>query len=236
MTELDPRLDDHACFLSITAGPGRDGQDWAGMLRHQYRRFAERRRFQVRDVFVRSAEHGVERATLQIEGENCARLLAGEAGVHRLVRVSPFGTSPRRYSAFAAIGWFPVVLDPTSVALDEADLRVDFEGWCGVVEPDTGGPGRPIRITHVPTGIVAESSSGTKTEIRDAAMRVMRAMVFAVRVPGEQPAGSGEVRWGGTSRSYVLTPYELVKDERTQVQTEDVTNVLDGGLDPFVGG
>lgn len=207
------------------------------MLCRQYRRFAERRHFELRDIFVREAEHGIKTATLEIRGNQCARLLAGETGIHRLVRISPFSDSPRRHVSFAAVDCFPALSGTDDYNPRDADLKVEIDsGRCGVIEPDTGGPGHPVRITHVPSGIVVESSGRTQTENHDSAMSVLRALVFATLAKTDPANERGESNWGKTLRNYVLTPYELVKDERTKVQTDDVAGVLDGDIDAFVEG
>ncbi len=228
MSEPDPRLDRDRCFLSIA--PWRrsaEMQAWAGMLYRMYRRFAERRGYESRVIAIEGAEPGIRAVTVELRGTGCARLLAGEAGVHRLTRVSPFGDSPRRCSSFASVEVTADPLDSSGFVLDEDDLRVAVEGPCGVVQYEGCAVGIPMYATHHPTGMVARCSTGTQLEIRADALRVLRAKVFACLARG----GTEKPDWNKPIRSYVLSPYEKVRDRRTQVETADVTAVLDGDLE-----
>ncbi len=240
MTNSDPHLDYDTCFLSISpGGSSAEVHAWAAMLYQQYRRFAERHEYEVNVICVQEAEEGIAGVTLEIRGDGCARQLAGEHGVHSLVRISPFDEKQRRHTSFASVDCAPGLLDGGGMQLGDSDFRVVSEGPCGMVEPGGSGPSGPVRVTHLSTGLSIVSANGTVQEIVDRAKRVLSARVYhvqqALQAQEDGPsADDAKVPWGSSMRKYVLDPYQLIKDLRLDVETADVGGVLDGNLDVFI--
>ncbi|MCX7750880.1 MAG: peptide chain release factor 2 [Candidatus Bipolaricaulota bacterium] len=230
------------CFLALNAGAGgKDAQDWTEMLLRMYSRFCERAGWDVRLVDETPGEEaGLKSATLEVKGKNAYGLLKGETGVHRLVRISPFDAAARRHTSFASVTVTPVVPEE-DVELDEDDLKVETFR--------SGGPGgqhmqkneTAVRITHLPTGIVV-SCQNERSQLQNklTALRMLRARLRALMEQEhakkiEELRGElAEIEWGHQIRSYVLQPYQLVKDHRTEVEVGNVQAVLDGELWPFI--
>ncbi len=239
---LSGPYDNSDCFLSLNAGAGgTDSQDWTEMLLRMYTRFCERAGFAVRLVDESPGEEaGLKSATLEVKGKNAYGLLKGETGVHRLVRISPFDSAARRHTSFASVTATPIVAEDDLV-ISEDDLRIDsFRA---------GGPGgqhmqkneTAIRITHLPTGIVVGcQNERSQLQNRLTAMRMLRAKLRALmeqeqaRKLDELRGELADIEWGHQIRSYVLQPYQLVKDHRTEVEVGNVQAVLDGDLWPFI--
>jgi peptide chain release factor 2 len=235
--------DEGDAILTINSGAGGvDSQDWAEMLARMYRRWAERRGFELEVIeYTEGEEAGIKSATFTVSGEYAFGLLSAERGVHRLVRISPFDAGARRHTSFASVAVAPVVGEAVKVEIEEKDLKVDTYRASGAGGQHVNKTDSAVRITHLPTGIVAQcQNERSQHQNREVAMRVLRARLFELeREKREQEiaAQSGEkaeIEWGSQIRSYVLHPYKLVKDHRTGEETANVDRVLDGDLDAFM--
>ena len=235
--------DEGASILTINSGAGGvEAQDWAEMLARMYRRWAERRGYSLEVIeYTLGEEAGIKSATYSIAGEHAFGLLSAERGVHRLVRISPFDASSRRHTSFASVAVAPVIDEAVEVDVDEKDLKVDTYRASGAGGQHVNKTDSAVRITHLPTGIVAQcQNERSQHQNREVAMRVLRARLFEreqERREQEVAAQSGEkadVGFGSQIRSYVLHPYKMVKDLRTGVETSDVERVLDGDIDAFI--
>jgi len=235
--------DEGDAILTINPGAGGvDSQDWAEMLARMYRRWAERRGFDLEVIeYTEGEDAGVKSATFTVSGEYAFGLLSAERGVHRLVRISPFDAGARRHTSFASVAVAPVVGEAVEVEVDEKDLKVDTYRASGAGGQHVNKTDSAVRITHLPTGIVAQcQNERSQHQNREVAMRVLRARLFELeREKREQEiaAQSGEkaeIEWGSQIRSYVLHPYKLVKDHRTGEETANVDRVLDGDLDSLI--
>jgi peptide chain release factor 2 len=235
--------DEGAAILTINSGAGGvEAQDWAEMLARMYRRWAERRGYSLEVIeYTLGEEAGIKSATYSIAGEHAFGLLSAERGVHRLVRISPFDASSRRHTSFASVAVAPVIDEAVEVDVDEKDLKVDTYRASGAGGQHVNKTDSAVRITHLPTGIVAQcQNERSQHQNREVAMRVLRARLFEreqERREQEVVAQSGEkadVGFGSQIRSYVLHPYKMVKDLRTGVETSDVERVLDGDIDAFI--
>jgi peptide chain release factor 2 len=235
--------DEGDAILTINPGAGGvDSQDWAEMLARMYRRWAERRGFGLEVIeYTEGEEAGIKSATFTVSGEYAFGLLSAERGVHRLVRISPFDAGARRHTSFASVAVAPVVGEAVEVEIEEKDLKVDTYRASGAGGQHVNKTDSAVRITHLPTGIVAQcQNERSQHQNREVAMRVLRARLFELeREKREQEiaAQSGEkadIEWGSQIRSYVLHPYKLVKDHRTGEETANVDRVLDGDIDAFI--
>jgi peptide chain release factor 2 len=235
--------DEGDAILTINSGAGGvDSQDWAEMLARMYRRWAERRGFDLEVIeYTEGEEAGIKSATFTVSGEYAFGILSAERGVHRLVRISPFDAGARRHTSFASVAVAPVVGEAVEVEIEEKDLKVDTYRASGAGGQHVNKTDSAVRITHLPTGIVAQcQNERSQHQNREVAMRVLRARLFELeREKREQEiaAQSGEkteIEWGSQIRSYVLHPYKLVKDHRTGEETANVDRVLDGDLDAFI--
>src|SRR3954452_10768982 len=229
--------------VTVRSGAGgTDSQDWAEMLLRMYLRWAERRGFQVEMKEASPGEEaGLKSATFVGRGENAYGLFAAERGVHRLVRISPFDAQKRRHTAFAQMDVAPLVDDDVEVDLDEEDLRVDTYRASGAGGQHVNKTDSAVRITHVPTGIVAQSQNErSQTQNKATAMKILRARLLAEeerKKAEELAAERGEQKaaeWGSQIRSYTLHPSTRVKDHRTGHEVGDAQRVLDGDIDGFV--
>ncbi len=230
-------------ILTINSGAGGvDSQDWAEMLARMYRRWAERRGYVLQVIeYTEGEEAGIKSATYSVAGEYAFGLLSAERGVHRLVRISPFDASGRRHTSFASVAVAPVVGDAVEVEIDEKDLKIDTYRASGAGGQHVNKTDSAVRITHLPTGIVAQcQNERSQHQNREVAMKVLKARLFEIereKREHEIAAQSGEkadVGFGSQIRSYVLHPYKMVKDLRTGEQTADVEKVLDGDLDGMI--
>jgi peptide chain release factor 2 len=229
--------------VTVHAGAGgTDSQDWAEILLRMYLRWSERRGFAVEMVEASPGEEaGLKSATFIARGENAYGLFAAERGVHRLVRISPFDSSARRHTSFAQVDVGPVVDDAVSVEIDDADLRVDTYRASGAGGQHVNKTDSAVRITHLPTGVVVQcQNERSQTQNKAVAMQLLRSKLIELeeRKRAEELARQrGEVKdvaWGSQIRSYVLHPYTMVKDHRTEHEVGDVQRVLDGDIDEFV--
>ena len=235
--------DEGDAILTINPGAGGvDSQDWAEMLARMYRRWAERRGFGLEVIeYTEGEEAGIKSATFTVKGEYAFGLLSAERGVHRLVRISPFDAGGRRHTSFASVAVAPVVGEAVEVEIDEKDLKVDTYRASGAGGQHVNKTDSAVRITHLPTGIVAQcQNERSQHQNREVAMRVLKARLFELEREKRQQeiaAQSGEkaeIEWGSQIRSYVLHPYKMVKDHRTGEETANVERVLDGELDDFI--
>ncbi|BEQ15482.1 peptide chain release factor 2 [Desulfoferula mesophila] len=238
--------DDHrSAILAINAGAGgTDAQDWADMLLRLYSRFAERQGFEVKMLDLQEGdEAGIKSVTLEVNGHQAYGLMKGEAGIHRLVRISPFDASHRRHTAFASVSVSPQVDDDIEIEINENDLRIDTYRASGAGGQHVNKTSSAVRITHLPTGTVVQcQNEKSQHRNRDMAMKVLRARLYELELAKRQAEkqeaydSQQEIAWGSQIRSYVLAPYRLVKDHRTGVEVGNVDAVLDGDLEEFVQG
>jgi len=238
--------DDCPAILSIIAGAGgTESCDWVSMLFRMYSRWAEERHFQ-REVldYMAGEEAGIKSVTMVIRGENAYGLLQGETGVHRLVRISPFDANKRRHTSFSAVDVIPEVEDDIDIQIQEKDLRIDVyraggPGGQGVNTTDSA-----VRITHLPTGITVQcQNERSQMKNKASAMKVLKARLYEAErrkreeAMASKQAAKKKIEWGSQIRSYVLQPYQMVKDHRTGVETGQTQGMLDGeALDPFIEG
>jgi peptide chain release factor 2 len=240
---LSGEADGLDAFLEITAGAGgTDAQDWAEMLVRMYSRWAEKHGYKVQLLDESEGEQaGIKGATLQVNGANAYGWLKTESGVHRLVRISPFDAAARRQTAFASVGVTPVVDDTIEIEINPADLKVDTYRASGAGGQHVNKTESAIRITHVPTGIiVACQTDRSQHRNRATAMTMLRARMYEAELRKREEAAAAvnatktDIGWGHQIRSYVLAPYQMVKDLRTNVEKGNPQAVLDGDLDDFM--
>ncbi len=237
------RYDEGGAIVTIHPGAGgTESQDWAEMLLRMYLRWFERRGFkaEVNDT-QEGGEAGITSATISVEGENVYGLLSSEKGVHRLVRLSPFDSANRRHTSFAAVEVGPLVSDDVEIEIDEGDLRIDTYRSSGAGGQHVNKTSSAVRITHIPTGIVVQcQNERSQISNRQTAMRMLKSRLLELEERKHAEALAKErgeqldVNFGSQIRSYVLHPYQMVKDLRTQHETGNTQAVLDGDLDPFV--
>ncbi|MCT8160304.1 peptide chain release factor 2 [Pseudoruegeria sp. SHC-113] len=238
---LNGETDPNDAFLEIKAGAGgTEACDWASMLARMYVRWAEKRGFEV-DLQEEQAgaEAGIKSVTYQIKGHNAYGWLKSESGTHRLVRISPFGKGTRETS-FAAVGAYPVIDDNIEVEVNPADIRIDTYRSSGAGGQHVNTTDSAVRITHMPTGIVVTSSEKSQHQNRDIAMKALKSRLYQMELDRRNAEvnalheAKGDAGWGNQIRSYVLQPYQMVKDLRTNFETADTKGVLDGDLDAFM--
>jgi peptide chain release factor 2 len=230
-------------IVSINAGAGgTDAQDWAQMLHRMYLRWAERQGFRIEEIDYQTGEEaGIKSATFRVEGQFAYGLLSGEAGVHRLVRLSPFNAGQSRETSFASVFVYPEIDDEIEIEVQEKDLRVDTYRSTGAGGQHINTTDSAVRITHLPTNIVVTcQNQRSQHQNRDVAMRVLKSRLYELELEKKQAetnrlaASKRDISFGSQIRNYVLHPYRLVKDVRTKHETGDVDSVLDGNLEPFI--
>ena len=241
---LSGEADGNDAYVEVHAGAGgTESQDWAEMLLRMYIRWAEKRGYETEWVEESPGEEaGLKSATIIIKGPNSFGWLKGESGVHRLVRISPFDSSSRRHTSFASVGAFPVIDNTIDIDIQDKDLRVDTYRASGAGGQHVNRTDSAVRVTHLPTSIVVQCQSGrSQHKNRAAAMSMLRSRLYEAELSkreAERQAlheSKSEIGWGHQIRSYVLHPYQMVKDLRTHVESSDTTGVLDGDLDLFMG-
>jgi len=240
---LSGEADGYDTYLQINAGAGgTESQDWADMLLRMYARWAERRGYKVETVeYAAGDQAGIKSATLLIKGENAYGYAKTESGVHRLVRISPYDSSARRHTSFSSVWVYPVIDDDIDIEINPSDLKIDTYRASGAGGQHVNTTDSAVRITHQPTGIVVASQNDrSQHKNRATAMNMLKARLFEREMAEREAAASGEyqekseIGWGHQIRSYVLQPYQMVKDLRTGVQSPTPDDVLDGALDPFI--
>jgi peptide chain release factor 2 len=240
---LGGALDKNSAILSINAGAGgTESCDWAGILLRMYSRFAERHGYSVKTIDVLPGEEaGIKNVTLLIEGPYAFGYLKAERGVHRLVRISPFDANSRRHTSFASVDVIPEIEEESDLKIPESDLRVDVFRAKGAGGQSVNTTDSAVRITHLPSGIVAQcQNERSQHQNKQTALKILKARIYeAEQVKKaeevkQQDSDKKRIEWGSQIRSYVLHPYNLVKDHRTDFETGDSQKVLDGGLDDFI--
>lgn len=242
-TLLSGEADQSDAYLEVNSGAGgTESQDWADMLLRMYTRWGERRKFKVSLIDKIDGDGaGIKSATLEFSGPDAYGWLKTEGGVHRLVRISPFDSNARRHTSFASVMVSPVIDDEVEVIIDDKDLRVDTYRAGGAGGQHVNKTDSAVRITHIPTGVVAASQQErSQIQNRAKAMKMLRAKLYELELQKRDAnlasfqGEKTEIGWGRQIRSYVLQPYQLVKDLRTSVETSDTQGVLDGDLDQFM--
>ncbi|MUH04116.1 peptide chain release factor 2 [Commensalibacter melissae] len=240
---LSGEADRNDCYLEVNSGAGgTEAQDWAEMMLRMYTRWAEQHGYKVTMLESTEGEQaGIKSATLQISGINAYGWLKTEAGVHRLVRISPFDSAKRRHTSFASVWVYPVIDDSIDIEVNESDLKIDTYRASGAGGQHINKTESAIRITHVPTGIiVACQTDRSQHRNRATAMEMLKARLYELELKKREEeaaqieANKTDIGWGHQIRSYVLAPYQLVKDLRTDVEKTNPDAVLDGDLDDFM--
>ena len=244
-TLLSGEYDKNNAILKLNAGAGgTESCDWCGMLYRMYTRWAERKGFTTEVLdYLDGDEAGIKSVTFQVNGLNAYGYLKSEKGVHRLVRISPFNAQGKRQTSFVSLDVMPDIEGDLDVDIDEKDLRIDTYRSSGAGGQHINKTSSAIRITHIPTGTVVQcQNERSQFQNKDKAMQMLKAKLYLLKQEANAEKLSdirGEVKeigWGNQIRSYVLQPYTLVKDHRTDVETGNVDAVLDGGLDIFING
>lgn len=233
--------DQNSCYLEIHAGAGgTEAQDWAQMLLRMYMRWAEDHQYIV-EIIEESAgeEAGLKSVTIKIDGLKAYGWLKGESGVHRLVRISPFDSNARRHTSFASVGVYPIIDDSINIEILDKDIRVDTYRASGAGGQHINKTDSAVRITHIPTGIIVQCQSDrSQHRNRSTAFEMLRSRLYELELrKKEEAANSVEkdaIGWGHQIRSYVMQPYQLVKDIRTGFEKGNVSAVLDGDIDDFL--
>ena len=240
---LSGELDRNDCYLEIHAGAGgTEAQDWAEMLLRMYSRWCDSRRFKIQYIEESVGdEAGIKSVTIKVTGHNAYGWLKTESGVHRLVRISPYDSASRRHTSFSSAWVYPVIDDSIEVKIEEKDLRVDTYRASGAGGQHVNKTNSAIRITHIPTGVVVQCQNDrSQHRNRATALDMLRARLYELEIRRKEEvanaieAEKSEIGWGHQIRSYVLQPYQLVKDLRTNEETSDTQGVLDGGIDRFL--
>jgi len=235
--------DDKSALVAVHPGAGgTESQDWAEMLLRMYLRWAEQHGFEIELLDrLEGEEAGIKSATFAVRGDYAYGYLNGESGVHRLVRISPFDAASRRHTSFASVFVYPEVDDDVEIEINSADLRVDTYRASGAGGQHVNKTESAVRFTHLPTGIVvACQNERSQHKNRATAMKILRSRLYDLEISKRKEEAAAkedkkkEIAWGSQIRSYVLHPYRMVKDHRTNVEVGDADRVLDGGLDPFL--
>ncbi|WP_405110904.1 peptide chain release factor 2 [Phaeobacter sp. BS52] len=239
---LDGEADSNDTFLEINAGAGgTESCDWASMLARMYVRWAEKKGYKV-ELQSESAgeEAGIKSAAYKISGHNAYGWLKSESGVHRLVRISPYDSAAKRHTSFSSVWVYPVVDDNIEIEVNPSDIRIDTYRSSGAGGQHVNTTDSAVRITHEPTGIVVTSSEKSQHQNRDIAMKALKSRLYQLELDRRNAdinaahEAKGDAGWGNQIRSYVLQPYQMVKDLRTSHETSDTKGVLDGDLDGFM--
>ncbi len=236
---LDGEADGNDTFLEINSGAGgTESCDWANMLARMYVRWAEKKGYNVElQSETAGEEAGIKSATYKISGPNAYGWLKSESGVHRLVRISPFDSAAKRHTSFSSVWVYPVVDDNIEIEVNPADIRIDTYRSSGAGGQHVNTTDSAVRITHHPTGIVVTSSMKSQHQNREVAMNALKSRLYQLELDRRNAAvneaheNKGDAGWGNQIRSYVLQPYQMVKDLRTLYETSDTKGVLDGDLD-----
>jgi peptide chain release factor 2 len=240
---LSGEADGNDCFVEINSGAGgTESNDWALMLLRMYTRWATAHDMETEFVEETGGEQaGIKSATVKVSGTNAYGWLKTEAGIHRLVRISPFDSNAKRHTSFASVWVYPLVDDKIEIEINPNDVRTDTYRASGAGGQHINKTDSAVRLTHLPSGIaVACQSQRSQHQNREEAWKMLRARLYEAELQrrealaAEVEAGKSDIGWGHQIRSYVLQPYQMVKDLRTNVETSDTAGVLDGDLDPFM--
>ncbi len=240
---MSGELDRNSCFLQVNAGAGgTESMDWTSMLLRMYLHWSEKHSYRTELIDeVVGEEAGIKSATIRVMGDFAYGYLKAEIGVHRLVRISPFDSNARRHTSFASVFVYPEVDDEINIEIDEEDVRVDTFRASGAGGQHVNKTDSAIRMTHIPTGIVVQcQNERSQHKNRSMAMKMLKARLYEREVAERQKerdeveANKMAINFGSQIRSYVLQPYQLAKDLRTDVETGNVDAVLDGEIDPFI--
>ena len=239
---LDGEADGNDTFLEINAGAGgTESCDWASMLARMYVRWAEKKGYKVElQSETPGEEAGIKSAAYKITGQNAYGWLKSESGVHRLVRISPFDSAAKRHTSFTSVKVYPVVDDDIDIQVEAKDIRLDTYRSSGAGGQHVNTTDSAVRITHFPTGIVVTSSEKSQHQNRDICMKALKSRLYQMEldkrsaIVNDVHENAGDAGWGNQIRSYVLQPYQMVKDLRTNYETSDTKGVLDGDLDGFM--
>ena len=240
---LSGEADANDAYLEVHAGAGgTESQDWAQMLLRMYMRWSERKGYKVEYLEESEGEEaGIKSATILVKGHNAYGWLKTETGVHRLVRISPFDSNARRHTSFTSIGVFPVIDDKIEIDIAEKDVRIDVYRASGAGGQHVNKTESAVRITHLPTGIAVQCQNDrSQHKNRATAWGMLRARLYEAELKKREDAAQAEndaksdIGWGHQIRSYVLQPYQMVKDLRTGMESHSPQDVLDGALDPFM--
>ncbi len=240
---LSGEHDANNAMLTIHAGAGgTEAQDWADILLRMYLRWAEKKKFptEVLDILP-GDEAGIKSVTIMVNGHNAYGYLRSEMGIHRLVRISPFDAQKRRHTSFASVFIFPELDDEITVEINDKDIRIDTFRASGAGGQHVNKTSSAIRITHFPTGIVVQcQNERSQFSNKSTAMKMLKAQIYEYQKKVQQAeqqvlhGDKKEIAWGSQIRSYVMQPYRMVKDHRTNFETGNVDSVMDGNLDPFI--
>ncbi|GLQ07064.1 peptide chain release factor 2 [Sneathiella chinensis] len=240
---LSGEVDANDCYVEIHAGAGgTESQDWAQILLRMYTRWAEQHGCKVKILEESPGEEaGLKSVTIEVNGENAYGWLKTESGVHRLVRISPFDSNARRHTSFTSVGVFPVIDDDIEIDIDEKDLRIDTYRASGAGGQHVNRTESAIRITHIPTNVVVQCQNDrSQHKNRAAAMKMLKSRLYELEMQKRDEAAAEtrgqqtDIGWGHQIRSYVLHPYQMVKDLRTGVEKGNAQGVLDGDLDDYL--
>ena len=241
---LSGEADGNDAYLEVNSGAGgTESNDWAGMLLRMYSRWARAHGYEVEVEAEEGGEQaGIKSATILIKGPNAYGWLKSESGVHRLVRISPYDAAAKRHTSFASIGVSPVVDDAIEIDINPADVRTDTYRASGAGGQHINKTDSAVRLTHIPTNTVVACQAGrSQHQNREQAWKMLRARLYELELQKREAAAQAladaktDIGWGHQIRSYVLQPYQMVKDLRTEVETSDTQGVLDGDLDAFMG-
>jgi len=242
-TLLSGEADSNDCYIEVHAGAGgTEAQDWAEMLLRMYTRWADAHGYKTEWLEESAGEEaGIKSATIQITGHNAYGWLKTESGVHRLVRISPYDSSARRHTSFSSMWVYPVIDDNIEIEIEDKDLRVDTYRASGAGGQHINKTDSAVRLTHIPSGIVVQCQNDrSQHKNRAQAMSMLKARLYEAELQRREDVTKAEhdaktdIGWGHQIRSYVLHPYQMVKDMRTNVETSNTQGVLDGNLDPFM--
>ncbi|OGR23321.1 MAG: peptide chain release factor 2 [Desulfobacterales bacterium RIFOXYA12_FULL_46_15] len=242
---LDGEDDARGALVSINAGAGgTDSQDWAEMLFRMYTRWIDKKGYKCELIdYQPGDEAGIKGVTLRVSGTNCFGFMKVESGIHRLVRISPFNAGGKRQTSFASVFVYPEIKDEIIIDIDESDLRIDVFRASGAGGQHVNKTSSAVRITHLPTGVVVQcQQESSQHRNREIAFKVLKSRLYQLEKQKQDKKmqnlhdGKDDAAWGNQIRSYVLHPYRLVKDHRTNFEMGDVDRVLNGDLDPFIEG
>ena len=240
---LSSKLDSLDCYLEIHAGAGgTESQDWANMLRRMYLKWSDKRKFKSHLISEHKGEEvGIKSSIIKIEGEYAYGWLKKESGIHRLVRISPFDSGARRHTSFASIWIYPVVEEDLNIEILDKDLRIDTYRSSGAGGQHVNTTDSAVRITHIPTKIVVQcQNERSQHKNKETCMNMLRARIYDFEIKKKEKenqnteSSKSEIGWGHQIRSYVLQPYRLVKDNRTNFESTSPDKVLDGEIDDFL--